>query len=437
MHTLDLSQVAQTMRWLDEEQRKNKTTIAELQRLLAEQRQITANQSQRLQELEQRLKETRTDLYRLDILDKNIEQTRAEANALLPKFEHLLREAITQTTQSRLTDHERNARAIQELSAKADAVPELMRRIEQNAQAYLADRERDSRAIQELVLKLETLPELIRRSEQHAQTYLADRERDLRTMQEFSLKLDLLNELARRVETLTAEDRRLNEQFQPVHARLEQLAASLAEHASRFPYLEEWSERVTKQIAELKFIEERIKVGHENMLELIRRAEAHQQQQLTQLGQDMGAHRKQVDDTLRALPPIAEIYDHAKRVLAHYEGLEDDIRGEQARIAHLLELSEERLRETLAQWRSEYERNWEHHLTVFELYRKQQRELTDTISARLETLEREDTEHTDRWAALRESWAAQTKRHIMELERTYQELEASVVGKKQSVISNQ
>jgi len=119
-----------------------------------------------------------------------------------------------------------------------------------------------------------------------------------------------------------------------------------------------------------------------------------------------------------------------KRMLTQFEGLDDEIRGEQTKVAHLLKIAEERLKETLTEYRSDYEKAWEQHVTLFDLNRKQQRELTDAIAARLEALEQDDAEHEERWHALRETWAEQSKRQLLELERARQELEASVGKRK-------
>jgi len=117
-------------------------------------------------------------------------------------------------------------------------------------------------------------------------------------------------------------------------------------------------------------------------------------------------------------------------VLKHYEGLEDEIRAEQTKIDHLMELSEQRLKETLAEWRSEHEKNWEMHLTNFDLYRHQQREGIDSILARVDPLELGDAEQRERWHALRETLGEQHKRKLLDLEREHQDLENDVLGKK-------
>jgi hypothetical protein len=137
-----------------------------------------------------------------------------------------------------------------------------------------------------------------------------------------------------------------------------------------------------------------------------------------------------VDAAIAALPPLDDVYEQARRVLKHFESLEDEIRAEQTKIDHLLELSEQHLKETLAEWRSEHEKNWEQHVTTFDLYRRQQREGSDAVLARLETLELGDAEQRERWHALRETLGEQHKRKLLDLEREHQDLEDDVLGKK-------
>ncbi len=357
---LDLTQAIQMLRWLDDEHRKDKILMAEMQKRIDDQKELIINQGRRLEELEARITQTQSALYKFDQIEVNMQQTRGEASALLPKFEHELHAALERTAQAR-------ALAL----------------------------ERDSRLVQELRTQLEPIPDI-----------------------------------RRRLDALVLEDRRLNEQFPPLHVKQEQLAAALEVQISRFQYLEEWGERIVKQVAELKLIEGRIKADHAVMLEAIRRSEEDQRQQLSQWAQEIVDHRKTVDAAIAALPPVGEVYDQARRALAHLEGLDDEIRDEQAKVAHLLELSEQRTKETLAAWRSEHEKNWEQHITMFDLYRKQQREISDAIIVRLDALEQVDVEQTERWTALRETWVEQSKRQMMEVERMQKELETSILGKK-------
>ncbi|MBI3733096.1 MAG: hypothetical protein HY259_06515 [Chloroflexi bacterium] len=268
---------------------------------------------------------------------------------------------------------------------------------------------------------------------QLTQMRVAERERDGRLIHELSVQLESLPGIERRLDTYTIEDRRLNDLFPPIQAKLEQLAAALAEQAARAQYLDTWGDRITAQIAELKQIEDRIKTVHATMSEQILRAEEEQRQQLSQWAREILEHRKKVDESLSDLPPLREAYNQVRQALAHLEGLDEEIRGEQAQVSHLLELREQRTHEILAEWRSEYDKNWEQYLTTFELYRKQQRELTDALTARIEALEQVDGEHAQRWAALREAWAEQSKRQVLEIARVQQELEASVIGKKRGL----
>ena len=391
----DLAQALQLLRWIDEERRKDKLALADLQKRLDDQKELTvglgrriealesrvtiaqgatarvdgfesslqqtrAAQGRQLEQIEARLNAVQANLFRFDQIEANVAQTRTEANALVDKFDHQLHEALDQAAQSRAIE-----------------------------------RERDTRAIHEIRVQLEVLPDL-----------------------------------ARRLETLTLEDRRLNDQFPPLRIDLDKLVAAFAEHKPRMQFLEEWGERLTAQIANLKLIEERVKSEHATMLETLRRNEENLRQQIVQFSGEIAEYRRQVDATLAGLPPLGEVYEQARRVLAHFEGLDEELRADQERIAHLLELNEQRTQETLAEYRSDYEKTWDQHVVNFDLYRAQQREMSDAVGARLDALEADDAEHAERWHALREAWGEQTKRQLLELERTREELEASAGGRK-------
>ncbi len=390
----DLSTAVQMLRWLDDEHRKDKALMAELQQRLDEQKDFIVGQGRRIESLEIRLKETQeslvrferidtaidglvrqvrrfedvdirinalqTSLTRFDQIDASVQQIRGEAAGLLPKFEHELSSALHQQEQSRALE-----------------------------------RERDMRAVNELRKGLEPIPELVRR-----------------------------------LDAFELEDHRLNDQFPPIHKALEQLKDAIEAQVPRMQYLEEWGGRLTSQIAGLRLIEDRVKTEHAAMHETVRRSEEDLRQVLAQWAEGVLDHRHRVDAAIAAIPPVDDLIAESKRVLQQFEGLDDEIRGEQTKVAHLLDLMEERLKETLTEYRSEYEKSWDQYVVVFDLYRKQQRETLDSITARLEVLEQEDVEHEERWHALRETWAEQSKRQLLELERARQELEASVSKRK-------
>ncbi|MBI5877493.1 MAG: hypothetical protein HZB53_07580 [Chloroflexi bacterium] len=391
----DLAQALQTLRFIDEERRKEKLVMADLQKRLDEQKelivglgrriesletrvttahnaaarvdgfesnlqQLRAAQGRQIEQVETRLNTMQASLYRFDQIEANLAQTRAEANALVDKFDHQLHEAL-----------------------------------DQSAQARAIERERDTRALHEIRVQLDSLPDI-----------------------------------ARRLDTLALEDRRLNDLFPPLRIDIEKLSAALVEVKPRMQFLEEWGERLTAQIGDLKQIEARIKAEHATMLETLRRNEENLRQQLVQFSGELAEYRRQVDGTLGGLPPLAELYEQARRVLAHFEGLDEELRADQERVAHLIEINEQRMKEALAEYRSDYEKNWEQHLVSFDLYRTQQRDLSDAVGARLDALEAEDAEHAERWHALREAWGEQAKRQLLELERTRDELEAGAGGRK-------
>ena len=382
------------LRWLDDEHRKDKTQLAELQKRIDEQKELIINQGRRTEALEIRLKETQESLVRFERVDAAIDTLVKQVR----RFEEI--DIRLNTLQTSLSRFDQIDASIQQMRGEAGTLlpnfeHQLYTALEQAASARAIERERDMRVVNELRKGLEPIPEL-----------------------------------ERRLDTFVAEDRRLNEQFPPIYKELERLAEAIESHVPRMQYLEEWGGRLTAQIAELKLIEDRVKAEHAAMHETVRRSEEDLRQILADWSADVLDHRKRVDQAIAAIPPLDDLIAETKRVLAQYEGLDDEIRGEQAKVAHMLELSEERIRESLTEYRSDYEKNWDQHLTVFDLHRKQQRELVDGIGVRLEALEQEDVENEERWRALREMWAEQSKRQLLELERARQELETSIGKRK-------
>jgi len=392
---LDLSQVTQMVSWLDEEHRKDKKLISDLLKRIEDQNALIINHGRRIEDLDARLAAAQGQLPRLDQIEALQLQTRTAQGRRIEELGALI--AAVQNGLLRFDQVDANMQQIrtEAVSLLPRFEHELHSALEQTGQSRALERERDMRAINELRMQLEPLPEI-----------------------------------QRRLDAQSAEDRRLNEQFPPLHAEHEKLQAALEVIPPRLQYLEEWGERLTTHISDLKLIEGRVKGEHGQMLETIRRSEEDQRRQLTLWSGEIAEHRRQVDAAIAALPPLDDVYEQARRVLKHYEGLEDEIRAEHTKIDHLLELSEQRLKETLAEWRSEHEKNWEQHVTTFDLYRRQQREGIDAILARLDTLELGDADQRVRWHELRETLGEQHKRKLLDLEREHQDLENNVLGKK-------
>jgi chromosome segregation ATPase len=392
---MDLSQVTQMVSWLDEEHRKDKKLIGDLLKRIDDQTALIINQGRRIEDLDARLAAAQNQLPRLDQLEALQQQARTGQGRRIEQLDAQV--AALQNGLLRFDQVEAN---MQQIRAEASSLlprfeHSLHTVLEQAGQSRAHERERDSRAINELRMQLEPVPEIQRRLEAHS-----------------------------------AEDRRLNDQFSPLQAEVGKLNAALEIIPPRLQYLEEWGERLTTHISDLKLIETRVNGEHAEMLESIRRSEEDQRQQLAHWSGEIGEHRHQVDAAIAALPPLDDLYEQARRVLKHYEGLEDEIRAEQTKVEHLLELAEQRLKETLAEWRSEHEKNWEQHMTTFDLYRRQQRDSVDGIMARLDTLEQANEEQRERWHALSEVLGERHKRQLLEMERVHQDLETNVLGKK-------
>jgi DNA repair exonuclease SbcCD ATPase subunit len=397
--TIDLSQAVQMVRWLDDEHRKDRQQIADLLKRIDGQTEMIVNLGRRLTELEGRLAATQNNIPRIDQLETNLDQMRTAQGRRLEELDV----RIT-TAQNSLQRFDQVESSMQQVRTEASTLlpkfeHELQAALDQTAQTRALERERDGRAINEIRMLLEPIPEI-----------------------------------QRRLNAMAAEDSRLNEQFPLLHSGIAKLAEALEPIPPRLQYLEEWGERLTIQISDLKLIEERLRTQHAQMQEEVRRSEEDLRQMLAQWSADSAEHRRQVDAALAALPPLDVVYEEARRVLKHYEGLEDEIRAEQVKVDQLLELSDQRLKETLAEWSSDHEKDWAQYVTMFDLYRKQQRETIDVMLLRLDALEQAGVEQAALWHDLRETWAEQAKRQLLELERAHQELQATVIGRKRKPV---
>jgi len=269
---LDLSQVTQMVSWLDEEHRKDKKLISDLLKRIEDQNALIINHGRRIEDLDARLAAAQGQLPRLDQIEALQLQTRTAQGRRIEELGALI--AAVQNGLLRFDQVDANMQQIrtEAVSLLPRFEHELHSALEQTGQSRALERERDMRAINELRMQLEPLPEI-----------------------------------QRRLDAQSAEDRRLNEQFPPLHAEHEKLQAALEVIPPRLQYLEEWGERLTTHISDLKLIEGRVKGEHGQMLETIRRSEEDQRRQLTLWSGEIAEHRRQVDAAIAALPPLDDL----------------------------------------------------------------------------------------------------------------------------------
>jgi len=130
---MDLNQATQMLTWLDEEHRRQKAQLTELQEGLEGQAaQITAL-TKRLEDLEGRLAHTQAQLVRFPQIEQALQQLKNEIVLLLQKHEEQRRQADEEAARARLVEKEAEAKRLAELQKQLQALPRLGERLKSQA----------------------------------------------------------------------------------------------------------------------------------------------------------------------------------------------------------------------------------------------------------------------------------------------------------------
>jgi len=147
---MDLEQITKRLEWLDEERRRDKTTIAMLEDRLVALENRSPSIEQQVKDLNSDLTRSLASLSRFDQIDAALAQVRVEFNRLLDAAEKSRGEREREQEKIRRDDLEALNRAIGEVRKGLDPIPELRKGV----QARMEEEFRLGRLISELEQKM-------------------------------------------------------------------------------------------------------------------------------------------------------------------------------------------------------------------------------------------------------------------------------------------
>ncbi len=147
---MDLEQITKRLEWLDEERRRDKTTIAMLEDRLAALENRAPSVEQQVKDLNSDLTRSLASLSRFDQIDAALAQVRVEFNRLLDAAEKSRGEREREQEKIRRDDLEALNRSIGEVRKGLDPIPELRKGV----QARMEEEFRLGRLISELEQKM-------------------------------------------------------------------------------------------------------------------------------------------------------------------------------------------------------------------------------------------------------------------------------------------
>ena len=345
---LDMTQAMQTLKWLDEERRKDKAEIAALQERMQEQARQLAQQAAQTQELRTVLADIQGVLSQVTGFEQMVSNYKKELIFQMGRRDEVRRKEQAEAERLRRIEHEALGSNLKRLEKELRVLP----RYDEELNASRAEDQRLSETLQRLEVGV---AELSKRSDDRVQavTFLEEQRRaDTRRIAE--LEQDS-TELRKNIETLT----------------------------TKFPLLEDTLQKQRSRVEEA--IQETKK--YEKPIEELRISDFQREQKMKQY-LDQGKQVAQEMEQIRAQTQgFIEQRQLVKRALSALEKFKVRIEKRQDEIAERQRIAEERAKQQWEEWQTaRLKAQKKQEVLVGERWRKQKQTNTEHLK-RLDALQ--------------------------------------------------
>jgi len=345
--TMDLTQAMQTIRWLDEERRKDKATIAALEEQAQTHEQQLAQQAARIQELQTSLAGVRGVLSQVTEFQQLISNYRDELVLQMDQREETRRKEQAESDRLRRMEFETLTTNLNRLEKELRVLPQY----DEELNARRAETQRLNVAIQ----RLDTaVSDVSQRSDERVKsvTYLEEQRR--------------------------ADNRRISDLEQDstdLHRRLETLNKKL-------PLLEDTLRKQTTRIDEA--VQETKK--YEKPIEELRISDFQREQKMKQYLDQGEQVAREMERIRTQTQGFLEQQQLVKRALEKLERFQARLEKRQNEVAEMQRVSEDRLRRQWEEWQDEQDKQQKKRDVVTGERWRQQGQTNDEHSKRLNAL---------------------------------------------------
>ncbi len=324
---MELSQLEQMIRWLDEERKRDKALILTLQERVEQQIHTIEAQSVEVERLHQDIVELRTDLRRTDDYPALVEKVHRDLNSNLEEFKALVRRERLESEQMRRSEIEIVNEQLTELDKKIRAVL----RYEEPLKAREAGEQRLQGQIQ---VVSNAIADLTKRTEDRLQSivYLEEQRRaDTRRVAAVEGEIPGLR---KGIDELVAKQVRLEDSIRKIPARVEEAI----------------------QIAK----------SYDPRIEELRVADFQREQRVKQYIEQGARVDVEVTRLVEQTQKYALLYNQNKQALDGLDAFQVRLEKRQNEIAEMQRLTEERLRRQWEEWQTTFARDWQKRLVAEE-----------------------------------------------------------------------
>ncbi len=385
--SMDLTQALQTLKWLDEERRKDRATISKLEeRLEGQQREIDRRASQ-LQDLREGLNRVQSQLSRIDEFEQMVSNFKKELTFQLEKRDEDWGKERAEANRLRRLEHEALKEHLNRLEKELRVLP----RYDEQLSAGKAEDERMSAKVQSL------------------EATVADQSKRIE---------DSTNTVAYLEERRRSDHRRLTEAEQNFPA----ISKQIDNLAQKYPVLEQAVQKQAARIDEAMQIAKK----YEKPIEELRVSDFQRDQRM-QAYLDQG---QKVADELERIREqthgFIERREQVKRALTALEKFRTRIERRQDEMSERQRVAEERFEREWEEWQSARAKELKTREIVTEQRWQSQEETDRDQGVRLESLESAVKLHREQLGSLWEIQRADASALLNAAQDLYEELVAPI-----------
>lgn len=131
LRSMDLAEIRNLVKWMDEQQRKTRQELAALQQQFANQGKEMSTMSARLKELEAQVATSQAQIVRLSKMDESLDQLKSEVVQLIEQADDRRIKSEKEMERLREVEHTAHTRALAEIKDTLASVPRLLSQMEQ------------------------------------------------------------------------------------------------------------------------------------------------------------------------------------------------------------------------------------------------------------------------------------------------------------------
>ena len=329
--TMDLGQLSQMATWLDEEHRRTKAELIQLQQMVANGEGELQDQARTLKDLEGRIAGMQTSLLKTSQLQAAMQQLREEIVHLLAQADDRRQQEARENERLRAIERDNVSRALNEIRRDLQRLP----RVEEEISLRKAEQQRVGESVLAMQQNLNALTKEVENKVRSIPFLEDGRQQD-----------------AKRIAQLQQES-------------LEALKR-LEQQGSRLQMLEDAVQRHERDSGEIKELVSQLRSSQREFMEKQLLETEHFKRQMAEWDERMAFFEKKFAEFGARMEQFSSLFREDRQVVESVERFQEAIKREQAQVTELQRLAEERQRRQLEEWQEENEKRWRKELLRWE-----------------------------------------------------------------------